>query len=173
MFLKIILPFIIGFLFQSPNFDSTTSSVTYGMRHKLHAWEGTSNQVNVAAKWNEKKQLDKIVVLVKVSSFNSGLSSRDSHMLEVLDAFTHPNITFSSTQIAYTNEGILAKGKLQFHGVTKDVQTVVKVLQINNRIEFSGSFPILLEDYKVTRPSLLFVKADNEVSIRFKCVFVE
>lgn len=173
MFLKIILPFLIGFLFQNPTFDPNASSVTYGMRHKLHAWEGTSKQVNVAAKWNEKKQLDKIVVLVKVSSFNSELSSRDSHMLEVLDALTHPTITFSSTQINYTNEGIIAKGKLQFHGVTRDVQTTVKVQKIDNRLEYSGTFPVLLEDFKVTRPSLLFVKTDNEITIRFKCVFAE
>lgn len=173
MFLKIILSFFIGYFFQSPTFDPNVSSITYAMRHKFHAWEGTSNQVNVAAKWNDKKQLDKIVVSVKVSSFNSGLSSRDSHMLEILDAITHPNITFSSTTINYTDEGIVAKGKLQFHGITRDVQTLVKVQQINNRIEYSGTFPILLEDYQVTRPSLMFVKTDNQVGIRFKCVFAE
>ena len=173
MFLNSILPFLIGFLFQSPTFDSNVSSITYSMRHKLHAWEGTSNKVNITSNWNEKKQLDKIAVLVQVSSFNSGLSSRDTYMLDILDAQTHPTITFNSTLITYTNLGIIAKGKLQFHGITRDVQTVVKVQQVNNHIEFSGSFPILLEDYKVTRPSLLFVKADNQVVIRFKCVFTE
>jgi hypothetical protein len=29
----------------------------------------------------------------------------------------------------------------------------------------------LLEDYKVKRPSLLFVKAENEIQIKFKIYF--
>lgn len=171
MLLQIILPLFLGFFFQTPTFDSSASVVTYAMRHKLHAWEGTSNQVNIASNWNDKNQLDAINVLVKVSSFKSGLTSRDNHMLEVLDAIRNPNITFSSTFITYTSEGIIVKGKLQFHGVTRDVQTVVKLQIKNNNIEFSGSLPVLLEDYKVTRPSLLFVKADNLIKISFQCIF--
>jgi len=81
------------------------------MKHKLHAWDGTSKQVNVASKWNGDK-LEQISVLAKVSSFNSGLSSRDSHMIEVLDALTLPNITFSSTSIKYNGADIITTGKL-------------------------------------------------------------
>jgi polyisoprenoid-binding protein YceI len=109
--------------------------------------------------------------LAKVSSFNSGLSSRDSHMIEVLDALTIPNITFSSTSIKYNGAEILATGKLQFHGVTKEIQFVVKAKNENNQWLYEGEFPVLLESYKVKRPSLLFVKADDLMKIRFVLVF--
>jgi hypothetical protein len=36
---------------------------------------------------------------------------------------------------------------------------------------FSGSLPVLLEDYKVERPGLLFVKVDNLVKIDFQVVY--
>lgn len=156
--------------FQAPTYDVTSSSITYTMKHKLHAWDGTSKQVNVASKWNGDK-LEQISVLSKVSSFNSGLSSRDSHMIEVLDALTLPNITFSSTSIKYNGADILATGKLQFHGVTKEVQFVVKARKDNNQWLYEGEFPVLLESYNVKRPSLLFVKADDLVKIRFVLVF--
>jgi polyisoprenoid-binding protein YceI len=156
--------------FQAPTYDIATSSITYTMKHKLHAWDGTSKQVNVASKWNGDK-LEQISVLVKVSSFNSGLSSRDSHMIEVLDALTLPNITFSSTSIKYNGTEILATGKLQFHGVTKEVQFVVKPKKENNQWLYEGEFPVLLESYNVKRPSLLFVKADDLMKIRFVLVF--
>jgi polyisoprenoid-binding protein YceI len=156
--------------FQAPTYDIATSSITYTMKHKLHAWDGTSNQVNVASKWNGDK-LEQISVLAKVSSFNSGLSSRDSHMIEVLDALTLPNITFSSTSIKYNGTEILATGKLQFHGVTKEVQFAVKPKKENNQWLYEGEFPVLLESYNVKRPSLLFVKADNLMKIRFVLVF--
>jgi polyisoprenoid-binding protein YceI len=106
-----------------------------------------------------------------VSSFNSGLSSRDSHMIEVLDALTIPNITFSSTSIKYNGADILATGKLQFHGVTKEIQFVVKPKKENNQWLYEGEFPVLLESYNVKRPSLLFVKTDDLMKIRFTLVF--
>jgi polyisoprenoid-binding protein YceI len=156
--------------FQAPTYDVTSSSITYTMKHKLHTWEGTSKQVNVASKWNGDK-LEQISVLAKVSSFNSGLSSRDSHMIEVLDALTIPNITFSSTSIKYNGADIIATGKLQFHGLTKEVQFVVKPKKENNQWLYEGEFPVLLESYNVKRPSLLFVKTDDLMKIRFTLVF--
>ena len=156
--------------FQAPTYDVTSSSITYTMKHKLHAWDGTSKQVNVASKWNGDK-LEQISVLAKVSSFNSGLSSRDSHMIEVLDALTIPNITFSSTSIKYNGADIITTGKLQFHGVTNEIQFVVKAKKENNQWLYEGEFPVLLESYNVERPSLLFVKTDNMMKIKFVLVF--
>ena len=166
----ILLNLLMSVFFQAPTYDVSSSSITYTMKHKLHAWDGTSKQVNVASKWNGDK-LEQISVLAKVSSFNSGLSSRDSHMIEVLDALTLPNITFSSTSIKYNGTEILATGKLQFHGVTNEVQFVVKPKKENNQWLYEGEFPVLLESYNVKRPSLLFVKADDLMKIRFVLVF--
>ena len=156
--------------FQAPSYEQASSSITYTMKHKLHTWDGTSKQVNVASKWNEDK-LEQISVLAKVSSFNSGLSSRDSHMIEVLDALAIPNITFSSTSIKYNGAEILTTGKLQFHGVTKEVQFIVRVKKENNLWLYEGEFPVLLETFNVERPSLLFVKTDNSMNIKFSLVF--
>ncbi len=166
----IILNLLLSVFFQAPTYEQASSSITYTMKHKLHTWDGTSKQVNVASKWNEDK-LEQISVLAKVSSFNSGLSSRDSHMIEVLDALAIPNITFSSTSIKYNGAEILTTGKLQFHGVTKEVQFIVRAKKENNQWLYEGEFPVLLESFNVERPSLLFVKTDNSMNIKFSLVF--
>lgn len=156
-------------MFQSPVYETSNSSIKYTMRHKLHEWEGVSKEVKVATKWNEQKnEIEQISIVVGVASFNSGLSSRDSHMLEVLDGLTYPRILFSSTSVQYTTEGILVKGKLQFHGIEKQVEAKVKMEKINNKMVFTGQLPILLEDYKVERPSLFFVKVENLVQVDFQ-----
>jgi len=165
-----ILNILLSVFFQAPTYDITTSSITYTMKHKLHTWDGTSKQVNVASKWNGDK-LEQVSVLAKVSSFNSGLSSRDSHMIEVLDALSIPNITFSSTSINYNGAAITVSGKLQFHGVTKDIQFNVREKKENNQLLYEGEFPVLLESFNVERPSLLFVKTDNSINIKFSLVF--
>lgn len=158
-----------SFMFQSPVYETNNSSIKYTMRHKLHEWEGVSKEVKVATKWNEQKnEIEQISIVVGVASFNSGLSSRDSHMLEVLDGLTYPRILFSSTSVQYTTDGILVKGKLQFHGIEKQVEAKVKMEKINNKMVFMGRLPILLEDYKVERPSLFFVKVENLVQVDFQ-----
>ena len=92
-------------------------------------------------------------------------------MIEVLDALTYPNIIFTSTSISYNQNDILVKGQLQFHGVTQQITFNAKQLFLDDHLIFEGSFPVLLEDYKVKRPSLLFVKAENEIQIKFKIYF--
>lgn len=172
MLLHVIFSFIVSMFFQSPTYETSASSVKYSMVHKLHSWEGVSKELKVATKWNEQKnEIEQISIVVNVATFNSGLSSRDSHMMEVLDGLTYPRIIFSSSSVQYTPEGILVKGKLQFHGVERMIETKVKLEKQNRKLVFSGSLPVLLEDYKVERPSLLFVKVDNLVKIDFQVVY--
>lgn len=172
MLLQVLLSFIVSLLFQQPIYETNGSSITYSMRHKLHSWEGVSKDLKVATKWNEQKnEIEQISIVVNVATFNSGLSSRDSHMMEVLDGLTYPRILFSSSSVQYTPDGLLVKGKLQFHGVDRMIETKVKFEKINNKWVFSGSLPVLLEDYKVERPSLLFVKVDNLIKIDFQVAY--
>jgi polyisoprenoid-binding protein YceI len=172
MLLHVLLSFIVTLVFQNPTFETTASSVTYSMVHKLHSWEGVSKDLKVATKWNEQKnEIEQISIVVNVATFNSGLSSRDSHMMEVLDGLTYPRIIFSSSNVQYTPDGILVKGKLQFHGVERMIETKVKLEKINRKWMFTGSLPVLLEDYKVERPGLLFVKVDNLVKINFQVAY--
>jgi polyisoprenoid-binding protein YceI len=172
MLLHVILSFIVSIFFQSPTYETSASSVTYSMVHKLHSWQGVSKDLKVATKWNEQKnEIEQISIVVNVATFNSGLSSRDSHMMEVLDGLTYPRIIFSSSSVQYTPDGILVKGKLQFHGVERMIETKVKLEKVNRRWLFTGSLPVLLEDYKVERPGLLFVKVDNLVKINFQVAY--
>jgi len=69
------------------------------MNHIMHAWEGTSNQLNGIVQLNANGQIEKIAILAKVSSFDSKSSNRDGHMLEIVESLKFPNITFQSTSI--------------------------------------------------------------------------
>jgi polyisoprenoid-binding protein YceI len=149
-------------------------SITYHMRHKLHEWDGVSDKLKIQANWENASpvnKITKIAISTKVSSFNSGLSNRDSHMIEVLEALTYPNIVFNSTSIIYNQNDLLVTGQLQFHGVSKQISFNAKQSDKEGNIFFEGAFPILLEDFKVKRPSLLYVKAENEIQIKFKLYF--
>ena len=173
IFLMFISPFLYSLQpIQQPLVEKST--ITYHMRHKLHEWDGVSDKLKIQVNWENASptnKITKIAISTKVSSFNSGLSNRDSHMIEVLDALTYPNIIFNSTSIVYNQNDLLVNGQLQFHGVTKPISFNAKQSDKEGNLFFEGIFPILLEDFKVQRPSLLFVKADNEIQIKFKLYF--
>lgn len=151
--------------------DKSQSSITYGMKHALHAWTGTSKEVACAAETNAEGRITRVAATVKVKSFDSQNSNRDAHMLEVTDALTHPNITFSSTTVTPESNGYLVKGNLIFHGVTKPFEARVTEAQKNGRRMISGRFIFLLEDFGIERPTLMLVKTDNEVEVSFEFYF--
>jgi polyisoprenoid-binding protein YceI len=141
------------------------------MKHALHAWTGTSKEVACAAETNAEGRITRVAATVKVKSFDSQNSNRDAHMLEVTDALTHPNITFSSTTVTPESNGYLVKGNLIFHGVTKPFEARVTEAQKNGRRMISGRFIFLLEDFGIERPTLMLVKTDNEVEVSFEFYF--
>jgi polyisoprenoid-binding protein YceI len=174
MFLHIFFTLFVSIFFQNPRFDSNETFVRFSMKHKLHSWDGMSKEIKVATKWDsQKKEINQISIVVNVSTFNSGISNRDSHMLEVLDVLSYPRIVFNSSKIEYTPEGVVVKGKLQFHGIDKMIETKVKHVKSNSKWIFTGSIPVYLEDHKIERPSLLFVKVDNLVKVDFQFTYSE
>lgn len=151
--------------------DKNLSSMTYGMKHALHAWTGTSREVACAAETNAEGQITRVAATVKVKSFDSKNSNRDAHMLEVTDALTYPNITFSSTSVTPETGGYLVRGNLSFHGVTKPFETKVTEVKKNGRRIITGRFIFLLEDFAIERPTLMLVKTDNEVEVNVEFHF--
>jgi len=129
--------------------DKSLSSLTYAMKHALHAWTGTSREVACAAETDAGGRITRVAATVRVKSFDSQNSNRDAHMLEVTDALTYPNITFSSNTVTPETDGYLVRGNLSFHGVTKPFETKVTESKKNGRRIITGRFIFLLEDFGI------------------------
>lgn len=153
--------------------DKALSTVTYAAKHPLHKWEGVSHDVNCAVIYNdETKQPESVAVSMKVSSFDSNNNNRDSHAMEVLDGLKYPNVTFTSSDISVGESGALtANGKLTFHGVTKPVTLRTIRRDANGKMTLTGEFPINMSDYNIERPSLMGMKTDDDMALRFNVVF--
>lgn len=152
---------------QTLRADKANSSIKYFMKHALHSWQGVSQEINSIVQLNAQGDIEKVAATVPVKSFDSKNANRDSHMLEVTDALTYPNVSFYSTSITKTADGYDVKGVLNFHGVEKPVTMQAKEVRQGSKRLITGSFIFLLEDHKVERPSLMMVKTDNEVKIAF------
>lgn len=151
---------------------SAQSEITYTMKHLVHTWSGTSRALTCVMETDAAGTVQRVAGLVKINSFDSKNSNRDSHMLEVTDAIVHPNISFESASVTpLENNRYKIAGTLSFHGVQKPMQLIITETKNKDQRLFSGSFTFLLDDFKIDRPTFMMVKTENEVKIDLKIVF--
>ncbi|GAB4015000.1 YceI family protein [Spirosoma koreense] len=153
--------------------DKALSTVIYAAKHPLHSWEGVSHDVNCAMLYNdETKQPESIAVSIKVASFDSDNNNRDSHAMETLEGIKYPNVTFTSSDIHAGDNGTLAaKGTLTFHGVAKPVTLQATHKEAGGKMTLTGEFPVSMSDYKIERPSLMGMKTEDGMILKFNVVF--
>jgi polyisoprenoid-binding protein YceI len=153
--------------------DKTVSSITYSMHHPMHSWKGVSKQADVAIEYNATTlHISKVSVDVPVKSFDSENASRDKKMLSFTEATKYPVITFVSNGIVYAGNGLTVNGLISFHGVSKPISFTATEQNFNKHKTVTGSFTLLLEDFKIERPSLLTIKTDNAFELSFVMGFV-
>jgi polyisoprenoid-binding protein YceI len=168
------IPFAQDGPYQSLNGPST---LTYTLVHPMHVIQGVSHGVTCKVSINNDTAKSEIACSAPLLSFESGNDSRDSHMLEVVEALRYPEVQFSghptghapgsSKDIGNTGHGDawLVTGTLKFHGYTHPVVFTVAPSFSEGRVRMVGAFPISLTEFHIKRPSLLFVPVEDTVRI--------
>ncbi len=152
--------------------DKTISSIQYTVKHPFHDATAVSDNFVCNIDYNsETKQIDKVAVSAKMSSFDSKNSNRDSNAMEAVEAVKYPTVKFISSSVNSSSGKLDIKGNLTFHGITKEINFNGEQKTEGNKLTVTGSFPISLDAYKVERPSLLGMKIDDEMIVEFKAVF--
>jgi polyisoprenoid-binding protein YceI len=154
------------------------SSVTYHIVHKLHRVDGTSKKVEGRARVQSAGPTQ-VAIRIPVESFDSANVNRDAHMKESVEAARYPTV-----ELKAVTDGIAVperfpatynkqwKAQLSFHGVTHDLEIPVTVrFDAADKVVATTSFSISLDQYKVERPSLMFVKIDDAMKIEATLTF--
>jgi polyisoprenoid-binding protein YceI len=119
----------------------------------------------------------KIVVKLDPKTFNTDNEKRDKVMREKsLEVDQYPLIEFESSSIESATPRLepgksvdaKIKGTLKMHGLNKEVEVPVKILLQNDLLTAEGDLVVLLDEYKIFRPKVLFFQLQNEVNIHFK-----
>jgi len=141
------------------------SKISYHLHHPMHEIEGVSKDFDCVVVLGGDTAYAQIRVKAQVASFSSGNTNRDSHMLEILDGLKYPFVEFVSDSLRHEDEGYRVFGELTFHGVRRPVDFKATPVHLKNGVEIKGDFVVLLSDYQVERPSLLFVPTANDLHI--------
>ena len=155
-------------LLNASSFRVENSLITYFGVHYLHKWEGSTSDVKGVVSYDKNIDQYECSISVPLSTFSSGNDNRDSNMLVYCKAFDFPNINFQSTSIKVKESTLEIEGKIEFAGEEKEIKTNAKLNSLdNNLFAIEGELDILLSEFKVERPSLLFVEIEDLVKIKY------
>jgi polyisoprenoid-binding protein YceI len=110
------------------------------------------------------------MVRVPAASFDTGDGNRDSHMRETLECTRYPFVVYKGvTSVvlpAARGKAVEARleGELDFHGVKQPLSIPAQLsFEPDGAVVVRAKFPVNLEAHRIERPSLLFVKVDENV----------
>lgn len=121
-------------------------SWTHGRFNKLGG-EFTIDAANPASQ--------KFAMTIEADSIDTGNQQRDDHLRspDFFNVKQFPTITFESTKVERTNEGLKVTGQATLHGVTKPIELLLKggkVIEFPAGVErtgYSASFKLKRSDF--------------------------
>lgn len=118
-----------------------------------------------------------LLVRVDAARFDSGNPLRDSNARRtVFDTDEFPTISFEllgvDAEPVDLPEGatriLTVRGRLTLHGVEREVEVPLEVTRAAGRLSVVGGFELLLSEYAMTRPRVLFLLVDDRVVVRVR-----
>jgi polyisoprenoid-binding protein YceI len=167
---------------QAPATDFTVapgeSSLTYHLVHKMHKVDGVSHKLEGKAHLLPDGKAQ-VMVRAPSESFDSANVNRDAHMKESVEAAKYPWIELKALGEGVTPPSTFPttqkktfKAQLTFHGVQQLIDLPVEITWDSaTKAHATATIAISLDGYKIERPSLMFVKVDDELKIDAKLAF--
>lgn len=168
-----ILPFLLVLVLSPSLWAQTTTlsgtgTVTYELIHKFHKVVGTSR--SLVARGTVDASGLKAMARAQVSTFDSGNTNRDAHMMEAVEGAKYPYVSVRMVApnfvLPTSSMAVRTDAEVELHGITVrhpiDLQVIPKG---GNQYLVQFSFIEKLTDHKIKRPSLLLVPVEDDLKI--------
>lgn len=182
LFLVVFL-FPAGVIFaqiQTYNVDPASCSLTFDVSAQLHQVHGTSNAFSGTITGDPSDITGaQIRIALDPKTFDTDNQSRDKVMREKsLEVAKYKAIEFVSTSVVSPSKELAEgasidatiKGALKLHGMEKEMSIPVKISRQAGLITAEGDMALVLDDWKIYRPRVVFFRLQNDIKIHFKIV---
>ena len=147
--------------------SDSENAVTFVIKNLGINTKGELSGLKGAIDWNEESvEESKISVTAAVSTLNTGIDARDTHLKkeEWFDAEHYPELKITSTGIAKSSTGYVLNGTLTIKSVSKNISFPFTAVKKPEGYLFSGKFTVNRRDFGVGGNSVTL--SDNvEVSL--------
>lgn len=153
-------------------------TLSFDARATLGAFTGTTNTLTGAMTAATDVREVRGQVEAPVASLKTGNGLRDKDLLKAMDADSFPAMRFELRGVSSQHEAadsavVSLSGRLTLHGVTRDVSIPALVRFGKDGVHVTGSFPLNVRDYGVTRLSKVLgaFKMNPDIVVRIDLVF--
>ena len=175
--MKLLLPLILlNFIFSQYSIIQSDSKVEYSGKHPMHAFKGQSSAIILYSNCSNKdNSICDLKFKVPIISLNSGNDNRDSNMLNYLEAFSYPEIILEAQDFEIKEfSSKLNSFEFTIHGVSQVITIPLTIKKINsNHYQVQSKFSILLDEFNIPVPKLLFIPIDNEIRVNVSLLIKE
>nr|AOE06668.1 conserved hypothetical protein [uncultured bacterium] len=120
-----------------------------------------------------------IAAVILISEFDFRLGLMQEHFNEnYLESNIYPKSTFEGQIINFNLKELNGdfkefeiEGVLMIKGVNNEIITKAKIRKLDEKIELKSVFSVMLSDYNVKIPKIVFKKIDEEVKINLNFVY--
>ena len=169
--------FYTGFSQTGAVFQTNTGKVSFRSEAPMELIKASSSDL-VGVIDNEKRTFGFVINVRSFEGFNSTLQKQHFHE-NYMESDKYPSAKFSGKIIEdqdLTVDGVYevrAKGKFIIHGVTQERIIKCKLTVNNHKIEIKSNFTLLLSDYNIPIPRVVYQKLANEIKVEVDATLVE
>lgn len=144
---------IFAVCFSLVAFAQNTSNVDFVIKNLGISVDGHFDSFSITTVFNDDtKTLENLSGSIDVSSIETGIDSRDEHLLEddYFNTNKYKRIELKSTSVTKISNGnYKVKANLTIKGVTKQINIKVNVTNTNGKHKITSKFEINRRDYNV------------------------
>lgn len=158
-------------------------SLTFDVSAQLHQVHGTSSAFSGIITGDPADITGaRIQISLDPKTFDTDNQSRDKVMREKsLEIDKYPAIEFTSTSIEASAKDLVEgkatdatiKGTLKLHGMEKEMSVPVKILLQGDKLTADAGMALVLDEWNIFRPRVVFFRLQNDIKIHFKIVAVK
>lgn len=176
--MKLLLVLLLLTPFMSVNaqtFYTETGSTKFISSVPLHDFSGTSENLVGQIDLNENT----IDFYIDLETLDTGNAKRDKDMLLTLETKKYPfaeffgKLTSDFDMNSSSSQVVVVKGLFKIHGYEKEIEVNGTLTKTSSGLQLNAAWTLLLEDYNIVPPKLLFIKVDQEQKIEINALLTE
>ncbi len=172
LILILLTPFI---SVDAQTFYTETGSTKFTSSVPLHDFSGTSENLVGQIDLYENT----IDFYIDLETLDTGNAKRDKDMLLTLETKKYPfaeffgKLTSDFDMSSTSSQMVTVEGLFKIHGYEKEIEVNGTLTNTANGLQLNASWTLLLEDYNIVPPKLLFIKVDQEQKIEINALLTE
>lgn len=178
--MKTFFIFMCCFLFAATGFalefhvdTAAKNSIKFTSDASIEKFAGVTNKIDGYIRWEGEDPLKNsdFYFEVQLNTLDTGIGLRNRHMREYyLETDNFPTAHFTGKLVKIDKKIdqtylVLVSGKMSIHGIEKMMDVEGTVTVQDEGLHLNSSFKVLLSDYKIKIPQLMFMKISDTMPI--------